>query len=221
MLKTREPLPVRMQSLPIDERGYVVPWFVAWLDGKPEFRAMDAEKFRRAIKERRCWVCGERLGVNLCFVVGPMCGVNRTSSEPPCHLECGRWSARNCPFLSNPRMVRQEDEQVGYSKLKQAFGIARNPGVALLWITRAYEVFENPGQRGSYLITMGTPESVEWWAEGRRASRAEVVASIDEGLPNLEVLARVEKGGMEALMEARRRFEKWPPIDHVRPLRRE
>jgi hypothetical protein len=48
MLKpTLESLPVRLQGLPIDERGYPVPWFVAWENGKPEFRAMDPLKFWR------------------------------------------------------------------------------------------------------------------------------------------------------------------------------
>jgi hypothetical protein len=97
-----------MRHLPIDERGYPVPWFVAWLpDGKPEFRAMDRTKWFRAIREKLCWVCGGKLGVNVCFVAGPMCGINRTSSEPPSHLECARYSSRNCPFLNNPRMVRR------------------------------------------------------------------------------------------------------------------
>src|SRR5258708_35755545 len=112
-LKTTEPLPSRMLSLPIDDRGYVVPWFVDWIDGKPEFRAMDGKKFVRAVREKLCWVCGERLGRYMTFVAGPMCGINRTSSEPPSHLECARWSARNWPFLSNPEMIRRIDEKIG------------------------------------------------------------------------------------------------------------
>jgi hypothetical protein len=65
-----------------------VPWFVAWFDGKPEFRAMDGLKWIRAVREHLCWVCGGRLGVWQTFVLGPMCGINRTTVEPPCHLEC-------------------------------------------------------------------------------------------------------------------------------------
>ena len=203
-------LPRRMQGLPLDARGYPVPWFVAWLDGKPEFRAMDREKFVRAIKEKLCWVCGGKLGVYKVFVAGPMCGINRTSSEPPSHQECGRWSAENCPFLSNPRMVRREDEVSEEMRENvDGFAIRRNPGVALLWITREYEVFSP--NKGQYLIQMGEPESVEWWCEGRTATRLEVLRSIDSGLPNLEVIARTEQGGLEALAEARRRFDKWLP----------
>lgn len=207
-----EPLPKRMESLPVDDRGYPVPWFVAWVDGKPEFRAMTGQKFVDAIKKKLCWVCGERLGVNICFVAGPMCGINRTSAEPPSHVECARWSARNCPFLSNPRMVRREDEQMNNQQLREnSAGIAltRNPGVAMLWITRTFEVF--PDRKGAYLIQMGEPDSVEWYANGKIATRADVQASIDSGLPNLEKLAGQEKGGLEVLERYVKRFERWLP----------
>jgi len=66
-----EALPARLHFLPVDERGYPVPWFVAWRDGKPEFRAMDGEKWVRAVAQRLCWVCGEQLGNWLTFVIGP------------------------------------------------------------------------------------------------------------------------------------------------------
>jgi len=204
-------LPERMADLPVDDRGYPVPWFVAWHDGKPEFRAMDPAKFARAIKEKRCWVCGERLGVNLCFVAGPMCGINRTSSEPPSHLMCARWSAQNCPFLSNPRMVRGEDEEINNAALRESaagFAITRNPGVVMLWVARQYETFK---VGSGVLIQMGEPDSVEWYACGRPATREEVEASIESGLPNLEAIAKMERGGLQALAEARARFERWLP----------
>jgi hypothetical protein len=207
-----ETLPRNMRELPIDVRGYPVPWFVPWIDGKPEFRAMDIRKFVAAIRQKLCWVCGGRLGVNVCFVVGPMCGINRTSSEPPSHLECARWSAQNCPFLSNPRMVRREDEAINCAALREnsaGIAISRNPGVAMLWITRQFEVFTDENDRP--LIQMGEPESVEWWAEGRTATRAEVLASIESGLPNVETLAKQEDGGMEWLTRAIERFQKWLP----------
>lgn len=205
-------LPDRMKALPLDDRGYPVPWFVAWQDGRPEFRAMDPKKFVAAIKQKLCWVCGERLGANLCFVAGPMCGINRTSSEPPSHLECARWSAKNCPFLSNPRMIRREDEQINNDRLREnaaGFAFTRNPGVAMLWVTRQFEVFKT--EKGP-LIQMGEPQSVEWFACGRVANRSEVQESIESGLPNLEAIAKLERGGMEALCRAVARFERWLPI---------
>jgi hypothetical protein len=43
----------------------------------------------------------------------PSTGISVLGDEayraPPNHIDCGRWSARNCPFLSKPSMVRCED----------------------------------------------------------------------------------------------------------------
>lgn len=185
-----EALPSRLKRLPLDERGYPVPWFVAWNDGKPEFRAMDSSKWIRAVRERRCWVCGDVLGRYLAFVVGPMCGINRTTAEPPCHLECAEWSARNCPFLTRPQMVRRQDEVINNDRLvTEAPGIAltRNPGVALVWVTKDYRPFDAGNKR--YLILIGEAERLIWYAQGRLATREEVAASVDSGLPNLMRLA--------------------------------
>lgn len=208
-----ETLPARMRSLPVDERGYPVPWFVDWLDGKPEFRAMDQRKFVRAIREKLCWVCGERMGVHMTFVAGPMCGINRTTPEPPNHHDCALWSALNCPFLSNPRAVRREDDLAIEIREKVAgHGILRNPGVTMLWNCRGYEKWlpPPPGNK-NYLITMGEPESVEWYACGRVATREEVVESIESGLPNLENVAAMQEGGLAALQRQRARFERYLP----------
>jgi hypothetical protein len=203
-----EPLPARMRTLPVDERGYVVPWFVAWEDGKPEFRAMDTGKWVRAINNRLCWVCGERMGKWVTFVIGPMCGINRTSSEPPCHLDCARWSARNCPFLNNPEMMRRPDPRIDMSKVA-GIAITRNPGVVMLWTTKDYSVFKD--QRNMPLITFGDPESVEWYACSKIATREQVIASVDSGFPALLAAAMTEQGGVKHLEEARTRFEKYLP----------
>ncbi len=208
------PMPQRIKRLIVDERGYSVPWFVAWKDGKPEFRAMDGDKFIRAIKEKRCWVCGDPLGINVAFVAGPMCGINRTSAEPPCHYDCAKWSAINCPFLSNPDMVRREDAVMNNVQLREnaaGCAISRNPGVTMLWITRQYEVF-NDGA-GKPLTHMLEPDRVEWYASGRQATRIEVQASIDAGLPLLESIAQTEPGALEVLRKYVERFQKWLPTE--------
>lgn len=182
-------LPERIAKLPV-HRGYPVPWFVDWTDGEPEFRAMDPDKWRRAVRDRVCWVCGEPLGKYLAFVIGPMCGVNRTTTEPPCHLDCAEWSARFCPFLSRPHMVRREDDAINAARfLVQGAGlpILRNPGVACVWITLTYTTFRDPRNRP--LIELGEPVNVRWFAEGRKASRAEVNASIESGMPALREMA--------------------------------
>lgn len=205
-----EALPRRMLSLPIDERGYPVPWFVDYVDGKPEFRAMDLEKWARAVRFKLCWVCGQRVGRYMTFVAGAMCGINRTSAEPPCHMDCAEWSARNCPFLSNPEMIRRVDEMVpAAGTCVGGIPLMRNPGVAMLWTTDTYSVL--PDGMGGKILHMGEPISVDWYACGKKATREQVMRSIETGLPALEAMAAQEKGGIEHLNELRTRFEKFLP----------
>ncbi len=193
------PMPSRIAALPVDPvKKIPVPWFVAWVDGKPEFRAMDHRKFIRAILEKRCWICGEPTGRLVTFVAGPMCGINRTSSEPPSHTECARYAAVACPFLSRPHMDRREAglEEIGAEPAAGHF-IKRNPGVTLLWTTRNYRVFSDG--RDGHLLRMGEPESTEWYAEGRKATREEVEESVRTGLPILEEQASRQEGAAEQL----------------------
>lgn len=212
-----EALPVRLRRLPVDDRGYPVPWFVAWVDGKPEFRAADGDKWTRAVRERRCWVCGDILGTHLTFVIGPMCGLNRTTSEPACHLECAEWSARNCPFLSRPQMARREDDVINTEALhaQDPGAIPRNPGVTLLWTTKRYSFFDNG--HGKKLIRIGDPERLQWFAHGRAATRAEVAASVESGLPALLAIAEEQDrreglGAVEQLHKMRAAFEQHYPV---------
>jgi hypothetical protein len=160
---------------------------------------MDPFKWRDAIRKRLCWVCGQKLGAYLCFVLGPMCGVSRTTAEPPVHLECGRWSAINCPFLARPQMDRRDHDGLMEVAMNQAgTPILRNPGVVLLWVTHTYEVFKAEGGVG-YLITVGPSIEVEWWACGKPASWRQVNDSVVSGLPLLEAEALKEEGAMRAL----------------------
>ena len=178
-------LPPRLRLLPLDSRGYPVPWFVEWIDGVPEFRAMSGVKFVQAIRERRCWVCGGPLGRFVAFVSGPMCVLNRTSAEPPSHHGCAKWSAINCPFLSRPHMVRREDAVCNAEGHGDA-AITRNPGCAAVVTSKTYRPFRAANASASgWLIDMGEFERVEWFAEGRPATRAEVERSIETGLPLL------------------------------------
>jgi hypothetical protein len=213
------PMPPRMRGLPLDARGYPVPWFVAWHDGVPEFRAMDGQKWNRAIRESRCWVCGDILGRWKTFVIGPMCGVNRTTAEPACHLECAEWSARNCPFLSRPQAVRREDDEINSEALKeQSAGTAidRNPGVSLLWTTDKFKLFD--AGNGKPLIEIGEPRELSFWAKGRLATREEVEESVNSGLPLLRELALrdPQKGALEALGQYVARF--WSIVDALWPV---
>jgi hypothetical protein len=187
-----------MQRLPIDKRGYPVPWFVEWVKGEPEFRAMDMRKFRAAINERLCWTCGGRLFAEEVFVIGPMCAVNRISSEPPSHRECAQYAAQNCPFLSKPQMHRRTDEEINkIKKPSPGVMIERNPGVTLLWHTRRHllqTVRRRPGANDGILFRLGRPFIVEWYCRGRAATRPEVLESMESGIPILREQAETHDG---------------------------
>lgn len=205
------PLPARLQALPVF-RGYPVPWFVSWVKDEPDFRVANGLKWTIAVQAKRCWVCGEKLGAYLGFVLGPMCGITRSTVEPACHRECAEWSAVNCPFLSRPHMKRREDGLPEGAADAPGMAIKRNPGVTLVWITRGYEIFYDHNDRP--MLRVGDPLEVEFYAEGRQATRAEIDASVAGGLPKLQELAEQEGApAMVALARQVRDFRALLPRD--------
>lgn len=192
-------LPNSIRHLPRDKRGYPVPYFAAEIDGEPNFTVADPAKFKAALKENRCWICGGHLGRLKTFVLGPMCTVTRTTSEPPCHRECAEFAVKACPFLTKPLAKRSDLEGVEHTN-PGGIMITRNPGVSALWATREYEVFQANG----VLIQVGEPIALSFWREGRPATRDEVFESIKSGAPALVQAAASE--GPEATKELERTF---------------
>lgn len=178
------PLPDRMKRLPVDARGYPVPHFVAWIDGKPDHRVADQAKLLLAHRLGLCHLCGQALGSFKAFIVGPMCGVNRISSEPPSHRECAEWAVIACPFLSRPRAHRRAPGLPEGVEHAAGFALQRNPGVTLVWVTKSYSVVKADGGIGG-LFRMGEPTHVAFYAEGRAATRDEIEESVNTGLPLL------------------------------------
>jgi hypothetical protein len=196
-------MPDRLKGMPINSQGFPVPYFVAWVNGEPEFRGFDGEKMVVCVRHKRCWICGQPLGKFMCFVIGPMCAVNRVSAEPPSHRECALYSVRACPFLTQPKMRRNERDMPDHLE-PAGLMIRRNPGTTLIWTTLKYTVFKD-GQGGA-LFNVGDPERVEFFAEGRTATREEIMASIDSGLPILRKMA--ERDGPEAVAELQQMYDR-------------
>jgi hypothetical protein len=207
-------MPSRIRRLPVSPTGYPVPWFVAWFAngkpsedgvGLPDFRVVDPKKIRDAVKQNRCWVCGQTKSAAFhAFVIGSMCAINRCISEPSSHRDCAIWSAKNCPFLSRPNMVRNEKNL--QAKTVEAAGVTlkRNPGVVCVWVTKHFKPFTPPG--GGILFSLGVPVEVIWIAQGKIATRQQIMDSIDaeDGYPKLEEMARLEgPAAMRALATQR------------------
>jgi hypothetical protein len=188
------PLPPKMRHLPVDERLYPVPFFVAWVDGKPDHRVADARALKACVDQGRCWLCGEPLGRFKAYCIGPMCTITRTISEPPQHLECSTFAAMACPFLTRPLAKRREANLPEGVETPAGMGIRRNPGAVCVWVALGFKPFR---QGDGILFDIGEPTSTFWYCEGRAATRAEVDASIESGLPILDAEARAE--GQQAL----------------------
>jgi len=189
-------MPLALAKRPKNDKGYPVPWFVPWHDGAWDFRFIRPGKIEEAIQRNVCWTCGETLERPCAFVVGPMCAVNRTSAEPPSHVECGVYAAKACPFLARPkleRLSRRTDLDTTHANTAGIM-LDRNPGVALVWVTT------NPSYDPRLrLFDIGDPVRTVWYAHSRKATREEVMESINTGLPSLRTLA--EEEGPEAVAE--------------------
>lgn len=197
--------------------GLPVPWFVAWIDGRPDFRVVDTQKMRIAHRQKRCMLCGDTLGVHGSFAIGPMCAVNRVSSEPPSHKDCCEYAVKACPFLSDPEKTRR-DTNLPNHQSAAGFGVKRNPGVTAIWTTRSWERFQAYAGAPGYLWRLGEPESVTWWCRGREATHGEVMDAINRGLPTLIEMAKPE--GVAAIQALERAYETalpLLPIDKTEP----
>jgi len=215
MAEPRDDMPPRVAALSQDKHGYPVPWFVAWIDGKPDFRVIGHDAIRTATMQKRCWICGMNFdgSEDRAFVIGPMCAVNRVTAEPPAHRECAVYSATHCPFLITPNMTRRDRHKPAGTKVPPGIMIPRNPGVALVWIAadRAWTAERQPRESGGgVLFRLGEPSECLWFARGRTATRAEVLESIDSGLPLLRQMAE-EDGALDELEASHERALSWVP----------
>lgn len=181
------PLPERFQRLQLDARGYPIPFFIAVIDGIPDFRVADSHKLVICVKEKRCWLCGQPLGRYYAWCIGPMCAINRLSAEPPQHLECADFAARACPFLTRPRARRREAVLPDGHTEPAGMMLRRNPGCVLVWVSRNFKI-ERHG--AGVLFRVGEPLKTSWYCEGRIATAAEVASSVYSGLPLLLNMAR-------------------------------
>jgi hypothetical protein len=185
------PMPARIAALPRDHRGYPVPYFVEWRDGKPLFPVFSPKAWVNCVHQRKCWICGQPLGRTMIFVVGPMCTINRISAEPPSHFDCARYALEVCPFLINPRMGRVPTERFGEVSPPGGLMDEGNPGVTASWSTRAYRIIRTAT---GPLVELGNPLSVDWWTRGHVATSQEAADAFIHGAAKLLKRASDEAG---------------------------
>jgi hypothetical protein len=179
--QTDIPLPRRLAGKPRDVRGFVVPYFVQWFragqrakpgtpGAAPDFRVVDPGKLYQCVTFGRCWICGDLLGKLHAHVIGPMCAVTRTTSEPGSHRECAEYALRVCPFLVRPAMRRNPSAYAMPVVPAAGEHVDGNPGVMALWITHGpARAFRAHAGRPGTLFELGDPVvTVDWWREDAR-----------------------------------------------------
>lgn len=175
------PLTARIKTLPISANGYPIPFFVAEVDGKPDFRIIDPHKTLKVVREDLCWICGGKLGVHRCFVGGPMMILNECGMEGPCHQECAFFSVQACPHMTVPDIQRREGG-MPENAMMDPTSIKENPHVFAIYTTRKHRFFV---QENGPLWLFGPLEELTWWKEGRAATRAEVIAGFEMNYPKV------------------------------------
>jgi hypothetical protein len=162
----------------VDHRGFPVPYFAAWINGQPDHRVVDRRKLAPAVAQNLCWICGEPMGDDRAFVMGPMSAFNRVTTEPAGHWDCGCFAATACPFLTRPRM-RRSHKGLEDVDLTPPGGMAQhNPGVCVVWATPTFKpTLHRDGK--THLYQLGPASRVAWYAEGRAATREEVLESLE------------------------------------------
>ena len=99
--------PERIARLPVDERGYPIPFFVAYVDGVPDFRIVDHPKVVDAALKQKCFICGDKLGQHFFFATGPRSAILMKTNHGPSHKECIEYSLSACPFILYPNVQRR------------------------------------------------------------------------------------------------------------------
>lgn len=143
-----------------------MPFLVLVVDGKPDFRISDAERWAKAVRDRRCALCGEGLGRHIAFIGGPRSHASRAFTDPGMHYECAAYAMQVCPYLALPRMRRTAQhvayEDVAIHTTEEV--VEERPEVFFLGVSTDFEVEQFDS--GSYYVRAAPWISVEWFRHG-------------------------------------------------------
>ena len=103
-------VPKLMAKLPLDSRGFPIPYFVPIVNGKPDFRFQDAAKKQACRKWSKCSICGNKLhDRSFWFICGPMGLLNSIGSDEAMHEDCARFAIQHCPHLQYEKADRRTE----------------------------------------------------------------------------------------------------------------
>lgn len=134
-------IPKSLSHLKVDPRGYVIHFFVPFVNGKPEFKLQDGKKFKLSTENSLCHICGKKLHKDFhYFVSGPMGLQNQVSSDAAMHRECAEYSLKVCPHL----FYKKAERKIIESDLTPSAHILEKPEFLFLIKSSKYKVKLHP-----------------------------------------------------------------------------
>ena len=173
------PIPRKMQALGKDRRGYPIPFNVLRNEeGRPHFTVNDSIRQHRALVEKRCAICGGRLGKPLWFVGGPLSAFHEDGAymDTALHHECMTYALHVCPYLAVKNYNgRIDDATVDHSKLRDGMilmdptHIPERPSLFVAVASNSQTIIPREG-----ICPLVKPDrpyiAVEYWRNGKRLS---------------------------------------------------
>ena len=157
-------LPQCMEHLPTDPRGYPVPNFATYRNGKYDFTEVDPAAYGNAIVYKRCHITGLALGKEIAFVGGPISIGNRAFSDAGMLPDAARYAMQACPFIAAPKFAyaaRTAPKAGGHLSPDR-------PKIFGLGVASSYRVESRGGQVIIFASEWVKP--VEWWKDGVRVN---------------------------------------------------
>ena len=160
-------MPRRLRQRPKDHRGFPIPFTTLIVDGKPDFRISDPDRWLTCLCDLRCALCGQTLD-EAWFVGGPSCEQSRQFLDPAMHRDCAEFALRTCPFLSMPKGHFSDIE-----RRPPPPGFAMVPGVdpkrpERFMLGRAPGYRRSGGGVGPVIIATAPWLELFWWKDGIR-----------------------------------------------------
>lgn len=187
-------IPFHMRLLPLDSRGYPIP-FIVMRDstGKPHFTVNDETKRMLCFKHDLCGICGNKLTTGRWFIGGPLSAFDPHGFfvDPPMHAGCARFALQVCPYLANDHWAdksiagksfgAEEREKLGVALVEYTM-LPGRPTIFVAAMAHSQRLYGDGLQ--TYVYPARPYRNVEYWRHGQRVDdetgRREVVQAVLE-----------------------------------------
>ncbi|GLH30150.1 hypothetical protein WSS15_28000 [Acetobacter pasteurianus] len=198
------PIPSRMLNLRRLNSGLPIPKFATWEGDKPNLTVMNRDFFGTALRNKLCWICGQKMGRFASFVGGPKSTASKCFVEPPMHRDCAEFAMQVCPYLVTGNNERKNKLTPLEEKQHRSAGTdPDNPIIFGMSISNDWHFIS-----GENCFFLKNVAEVIWWKHGKLASSKEAEKAVLEG----EQAVQAAMKEMQSLTRSRR-LKKYPTLD--------